>query len=45
MTDQPPPEPIEPAPVWDAQTRAVVIEGGAKFKGSIMMDVKLPEGV
>jgi hypothetical protein len=29
MTDQQPPEPIEPAPVWDAQARPVVIEGGA----------------
>jgi hypothetical protein len=29
MTDQQPPEPIEPAPVWNAQTRPVVVEGGA----------------
>ena len=29
MTDQQLPEPIEPAPVWDAQARPVVIEGGA----------------
>jgi hypothetical protein len=29
MTDQQPPEPTEAAPVWDAQTRPVVIEGGA----------------
>jgi len=29
MTDQLPPSPIEPVPVWDAQTRPVVIEGGA----------------
>ena len=29
MTDQQPPELSEPAPVWDAQTRPVVIKGGA----------------
>jgi hypothetical protein len=34
MTDEQPPEPIEPAPMWDAQTRPVVIEGGAS--GAVM---------
>jgi hypothetical protein len=29
MTDQQPPEPIEPAPVWSAQTTPVVVEGSA----------------
>ena len=34
MTDQLPPSPVEPPPVWDAQTRPVVIEGGAS--GAVM---------